>query len=223
MAQEEIKTLGIKQAEKPAPTTDPVEEKTPDIINAIDSVLNVTQEEESFTVETTDYDDNSVVISKTDLETLKQKTKDGENYKEGLLSLKEKAKIVKQPKVTKKEIPGKDKSYLDKDEFYGSIEKSAIKQACKDEDVNTHWAEILPYYTARRGKTTSADIVEDIQDAYTLFRKYHPEDVEPEDKETVVKLSNDKTEIKKGTGQGDKKVAKKTLFPAAKKVEDWYD
>ena len=223
MTQEETKHLGVKPTEKETvAAADPADKKTPDIVETIDSVLNIPEKEKKFDVETKDYDDDSVVISKADLETLKQKTEAGENYKQGLLSLKKNAKLVK-PKTTKKEIPGDDKGYLEKDEFYGSIQKVAIKQACEDEDVNTHWAEIMPYYTARRGKTTSADIVEDINDAYTLFRKYHPKDAEEtEDKDTVVELSNEKTEIKKGVNQGGKKTEKKTMFPKSEKVEDWY-
>lgn len=223
MTQEETKHLGVKPTEeKTVATADPVEEKTPGIVEAIDSVLDVTPKEEAFKVETKDYDDDSVVISKTDLEALKKKTKDGENYRKGLLSLKENAKNVKQPKSEKKEVPGDDKGYLDKDEFYGSIEKVAIRQACEEEDVNTHWAEIMPYYTARRGKTTSADIVEDINDAYTLFRKYHPKSEEAEDKETIIKLSNDKAETKNGLNQGGKANKKKTLFPKSDEVGNWY-
>ena len=217
----EEKSLDIKQAEKPAPTADPVEEKTSDLVGEIDSVLDVTQEEKAFEVKTTEHDDDSVIISKADLETLKQKTEAGENYKKGLLSLKEKAKL-KKPRVGNKQIPGDDKGYLDKNEFYGSIEKSAIKKACEDENIESNWADILPYYTSRRGKTTSTDIVEDIQDAYTLFRKYHPEDVNTEDKDAIVELSNDKTDIKKGVGQGGKKKQRKTILTKTQPVSEWY-
>ena len=230
MTKQEEKQLGVKTVEKETTTdTHQSEEKSPDFIGEIDGVLSENKEEESeFNVDTTDYDDKSVVISKKDLEILKKKTKAGEYYKTGLLSLKDRLKSSKK-EITKK-IPEdkvdvkkeETKDYLSKSEYLDSIEKEAIAKACENEIIEQHWADIMAYYVVRRGKNSVANIMRDIQDAYTLYVKDNPSSEDEEDKDVVTELSTDKTKIKKGIKTGGKERKKKSILKKETPVSDWY-
>jgi len=221
MAEEKI--LGVKTTEKETvATTHQVEEKTPDFVNEIDSVLKENEEgEKDFNPETTDYDDDSVVISKTDLDTFKKSLKAGKNYKTGLLSIKQKIKDSK--KVVSKKIPEVEENKKeDIDKFDKFIQNSAIDEACKNIEIEQHWAEIMPYYVVRRDKNTVGNIVKDINDAYTLYLKDNPEADNIEDRDVVTNLSTEKTKIKEGTKQGGTEKKRKTILKKTQPVSEWY-
>jgi len=123
--------------------------------------------EEITELNTQEYSDEEVVVSKKDLDAIKR---DKENYKKGFLSLKDKSKEqIEEAKQTvetvKSEKVEAEKQFLTKDEFYKSTEQEAIAEACKDEAVEKNWSEIVKYYTPRLGKATTKDILSDIEDA----------------------------------------------------------
>ena len=111
-----------------------------------------------------DEDEETVVLPKKKVQ---QILRDKKSYKQGLLSVKDKLKGFKKP-VPPEEKP-KPKSGDDVPVTRGDLnkanEKKAIVEACKDQVVDKNWAEIVKFYTSRRGKDSPEAIVADIQDA----------------------------------------------------------
>ena len=217
----EEKQLGVKQEEvKPVGTDQPIKEPA-DIASEVDKVLEVT-DSKGFIPKTEDYDDKSVVISKEDLGKLQKRSDDGEHYKQGLVSLKGKvkeAKVKPEVKATKPES-----EFLTKTEFTKSIEKTAILKACEDSEVNDNWEKVMQYYSPRRGKKTVEDIVNDIEDAKTLFLKYSPkEEIEDntEEKELLSKVASE-TGKKDGVKPDTTKKSKKSILGKKAGPETWY-
>ena len=225
----EEKKLGVKTEEvKPAGDDQPAEEPA-DISVDIDEVLEGTKPKEVvFVPKTTEYDDKSVVISKDDLEKLEKTSADGEHYKKGLLSIKEKSKKAKEVKkdIKPEAQPAKTESpFLTKSEFQKGIEKTATLKACEDPEVNDNWEKVMQYYSARRGNATVEDIVSDIKDAKTLFRKYNPKPEEGEETTEEQKVASE-VASEAGTEEGvkpdSKKKPRKKILGKKTGPETWY-
>lgn len=111
--------------------------------------------------------------------------------------------------------------FLTKADFYKTNERVAIRAATADPEVKANWAEIAPFYTPRRGKETTEDIAEDIQDAITLYRARHPEVVTDDSKNLLTETAV----IKTGGGPIGKTTPKTPDLPGFKlpaQPSDWY-
>ena len=78
------------------------------------------------------------------------------------------------PKAQSPEAKPDTSQFLTKTDFYKSNERKAIREITADVEIKAAWNEIIPFYTPRRGKETSEDIKEDIQDAITLYKARNP-------------------------------------------------
>jgi len=137
---------------------------------------------------------------------------DKENYKKGLLSAKEKIKAA--PKESKSE-------FLPKQDFYKANEKEAIsKFVAENPDLKEQWADFVQHYSGKRGRDTVNSIVQDLDDAKTLFQKYNPQK-ETEDKTVQADLSKESAEPL-AQGRGGEKKEKARLFPKRTPVTEWY-
>lgn len=112
--------------------------------------------------------------------------------------------------------------FLTKTDFYKSNERKAVREATANEDVKANWDKIIPFYTPRRGKETPEDILEDIQDAVTLFKARNPE-VKVDDSAAQLQT----TVVTQGTAAGvaPKKATDSPALPNYKlptQPKDWY-
>jgi predicted CopG family antitoxin len=135
-----------------------------------------------------------------------------ENYKKGLLSAKEKIKST--PKESKSE-------FLPKQDFYKANEKEAISKFIADNpEIKEQWSDFVQHYSGKRGRDTVNSIVQDLDDAKTLFQKHNPAK-DTEDKSAQADLSKESAEPR-AQGQGGAKQEKKSLFPKRVPVTEWY-
>lgn len=223
----EEKTLDLKSGDATPAEAGQSEQKTaePDtqvLESEIDGFLKDAEEEEGDE----DDDDETVTLSKKEVTAMK---KASENYKKGLLSLKDKLKAFKKhTPVAKDTTQGQsagDKPDLNKPVTHADLIKErdsvAIKEACTDQDIDKNWKEIVGYYTPRRGKQSVAAIVADIKDAHTLWRKEHPAEDGADDATSRSNLASDKSNITARNSGGAKKEIK-SLFPKKVPVQQWY-
>lgn len=167
-----------------------------------------TKESSSVEPESEDKGD-TIQLSKEEYEKL---IAEKENYKKGLLSAKEKIKSV--PKESKSE-------FLPKQDFYKANEKEAIsKFIAENPDLKEQWAEFVQHYSGKRGRDTVTAIIQDLDDAKTLFQKYNPQK-ETEDKTAKADLSKESSEPL-AQGPGGEKKEKARLFPKRTPVTEWY-
>jgi hypothetical protein len=117
--------------------------------------------------------------------------------------------------------PAPSQEYLTKADYYKSNERKAIKEATADPEVKANWAEIIPFYTPRRGKETAEDIREDINDAITLYNARNTT-VSKDDSANQLKT----TPVVKTGGGTTVATAQKTPNPPNFKLptqpKDWY-
>lgn len=211
----EEKILGLKQEEPEAPSGDdqPEKESRPeDLEREIDQTIQSEDTEPKIE----DVDDDKVLLSKKDLEKIKEER---DNYKKGLISIKPKLKALK-----KAILPEKEKSeFLTKSEYRKGIERRAIKIACADPDINDNWDKIMEYYVAAHGKETIEDIVTDIERAHRLFRVDVPVKKDDDgDKKTTMKIAVEET---KPLGKSEPlkgKEVRKRILPKRTPVQEWY-
>lgn len=64
--------------------------------------------------------------------------------------------------------------YMTKRDFYRVNEKKAIAAVTADPEIAANFDGIKAFYTPRRGKDTPEEIVEDIKDAYILWKARNP-------------------------------------------------
>lgn len=176
--------------------------------------------------------EEKVEISKSELETLQKKSKDFEGLADRLKSKERAGRVLPGAEPVKKEKEPSDEDgddelkeeFITKKDFQKQIEKSAIKEASKNPEVDENWDSIVEYYNARHGKETVEDILADIEIARKTWKAQQPTPKEPkkdeEDKTSVSDLAKDA-----GLGKGaDKnpKPEKKTLIPKKEKMSEWY-
>ncbi len=157
--------------------------------------------------------DETVYVPKKTILKLKQ---DRDNYRNGMLSAKQKLAALKQEKEQKE---------AQVNETLKKIEQEGIKEACKDQTINDNWSEIIQYYTPRRGKNSVNAIVEDLKDAKYLWEKYsaNPKKEEKEDKEAKAKLSSSKSKPKPSGESEGQKTKGRTFIPKRTPMDKWYD
>ena len=166
--------------------------------------------EESSSVEPELKDDGDTIqLSRAELEKI---ITEKENYKKGLLSAKEKIKSM--PKESKSE-------FLPKQDFYKANEKEAIsKFVAENPNMKEQWSELVQHYSGARGKDSVSSIVQDLDDAKTLFQKHNPPK-ESTDKSAQADLSKESAEpLAKGRGGDVKEV--KPLLQTRTPVTEWY-
>jgi len=213
----EEKTLGLKQEKetKPSSGTGQPEPKTPDttpedLEKEIDDTLKDDKE-----VKSEDLGDGTVVLTKEELERIKD---DKANYKKALLSLKPKLKAFKKPTP-----PPQDKSeFITRSEYQKGIEKQAIKAACQDPDVNDNWGKIMEYYVPRQGKTSVEGITADVKRAHRLYRLENPLSPEDEGKKAAAALAAEKSKPGGEAKSSGKKSERKRILSKPTSVQEWY-
>ena len=139
-----------------------------------------------------------------------QLIEDKENYKKGLLSLKEKSK-TKPAESASEFLPRKD--------FYKENAKEAIQKFVSDNpEIGENWSEFIKQYADKRGRDTVNAIVQDLDDAKTLYEKHQPK--ESQNKEAEAELSKESS-IPVTSGKGDKP-EKVSFLKRPTPLEKWY-
>lgn len=117
-----------------------------------------------------------VKLSKSEYEKLREERN---NYREGLLSTKEKLKQMEEKQSPEKEEntstePSGD--YLTKSEFKKMNEEKAIRKFLNENpDIKNNWGDLVQHYAGKRGKLDVDAIVQDLDDAKDLLYKHNPE------------------------------------------------
>jgi len=155
-------------------------------------------------------EDDSVVLSK---DKFKKLVETKENYKKGLLSYKDKLK--QKPKEEEKKG-----DYLPKKDFYKANEQAAIAKFVKENpDAEGSWKELVKHYSGKRGKDNTDNIIQDLDDAWTLYQKHNP----PKDSENnEAKAELSKEESLSSSKGGGEKPQKKSIIPKKTRPSDWY-
>lgn len=168
--------------------------------------------------------EKTVTISKDKLQKLVE-VKD--NYKKGLLSLKDKLKTKPKESVEDKSL--EEGKYLSRQDFHKANEKVAIDKFVKDNPEmaeKANWANLVRYYSGKSGKDTVDGIYRDLDDAKTLFDKYteKKEEVDTENKDLKKKLSTETNLASGGSGGKGKSSTKETggILKRGIPVKDWY-
>jgi len=200
-----------------------------DIDKEIDNILAKGGDEDD---DDDDDDDDTIVLPKKQVEKLKENLK---NYKDGLLSVKDKLKHSAKSKTasnndskkTDKKAVDDDDAPITKGEIRLENEKKAIAKACEDEDIEKNWAEIVKNYSPRHGKNSVDDIVKDIKAAKYLWEREKSEsgeendDEEDDDKKSTAELAAEKAKTA-GTASKGKAKESKHVLPTKTPVKDWY-
>ena len=171
--------------------------------------------------------DEKVEISKSELEKIQR---DRDNYREATLAAKRKGRTIpgSEPiKEKEKEDVDDDElteEFITKKDFLKGIEKSAIKEASKNPEVDENWDAIMEFYNSRHGKETVEDILADIEVAHKTWKSMHPSTDKPKEDDTDKKV---KSELAKDSGLGkgkdkESKPERKSIIPKQEKMEDWY-
>lgn len=157
---------------------------------------------------------------------LRKLVRDKNNYRAGLLLKKKEEKSSKvieknviQPAVQQPVSNGPTQ-----------VEKEAIAKACEDPIIDKYWKDIMPFYVARSGRTSTEGILSDINDAAYLWEKKNPT-VREDEKNAQKPNENKKIEAAKGatgakpTPSGDKKAPEKEekpIIPPKTDAKNWY-
>jgi len=185
------------------------------------------QSEEETSEDSSEEGEDKVTLSKSELEQLKEER---ENYKKGMLSKKQELNELKNQEDVEEELPDNRKPEdleepVTKKEFYRGNEKKAIRKFFDQyPDAEKNYDKVMNHFVSKRGKETVEDVAKDLEDAYTLARKW--EDIggeDSEDKESSSELSAEKS--KPAGGSGDKgKATKKSggVLSSTSGPEDWY-
>lgn len=157
-------------------------------------------------------DEETISISKRELEVLKKKAEDGENYKKAFTEKKEFKKAGLDPT-----------GYVTKAEFYAEKEREAIKEACKDDYFDKRWNEIIKYYVPRRGKASVEGILDDLKDARILHDAYAGSDGNAKEVDSDIKrkLANEKS-MPGGGGLKGQEVKKGGVIRKSEPIQNWY-
>ncbi len=110
--------------------------------------------------------------------------------------------------------------FLPKADFYKANEKEAISKFVEQNpEMKDSWSDLVQHYSGKRGRDTVSNIVQDLDDAKTLFQKYSPAK-ESEDKEAKANLSKDAS-APHTTGGGEQK-KRGGIIPKSTPVSEWY-
>lgn len=188
------------------------------------------QKEEEKNETEAETKEESVTIPKAELDKIKR---DLENYKRGLLAYKTKNRKLPLSTRAKKERsedvwdeePDESDKFVTKEEYYANVEQTAISKALSDDSLkglDDNWDKVMEYYTDRHGKTVDG-LVENIKDAYYLWKIRQPNPPKEEEiktKKDISKLAQEK-QISKGK-EVKSTPQKKSILPKQKPMEEWY-
>ncbi len=179
---------------------------------------------------------DNVSISKSELEQLKKDAGLKENYRKGIIRLTRKngrflpgSDSDQQPKHEEEEgdeeidFGGDDKEKKPKKKEAAPkanllTEKDAIDIACRDEEVENNWEDIVIYYEPKHGKSSVGAILKDIDAAVKMWKEKNKSTAAPAAPRQQIATD---TSIEKGK---EKKPIppKKTIIPPKAKMTDWY-
>jgi hypothetical protein len=199
-----------------------------EIDKEIDSILANSENDDD---DDDDDDDDTIVLPKKQVEKLKENLK---NYKEGLLSVKDKLKHSAKSKTASdndskkpdKKVVDDDDAPITKGEIRMENEKKAIAKACEDEDIEKNWTEIVKNYSPRHGKDSVNDIVKDIKAAKYLWEREKEDngdddEEDGDDKKSTAEIAAEKAKTA-GTGSKGKTKESKHVLPTKTPIKDWY-
>jgi hypothetical protein len=191
------KKLDLNQGDETPSGAGQPEQKTPE---------SPEEEIQDVDIQPDSEEGDDVVLSKEKFQKLVEAK---ENYKKGLLTYKEKLKA--KPKET---------DYLPKQDFYKANEKTAIDKFVKENpDVENNWSEFVKHYSGKRGKDSVDDIIQDLDDAKTLFSKYNP----PKGSEdNTAKANLAKEPSLPSAAGGGEKPQKGGIIPRKSTPSEWY-
>ncbi len=232
---EENTSSGNGQPEKKAPESNP---ELDELDGEIDKILKPQEDEDGDDKDDEDGDE-TVVLSKREVEKMKR---DNKNYREGLISTKNKIKglrnkpgNVEQPSKTTTQKQGSDSDPVTKADQKKANSQIAIDDVCngdmpngkkdveRGKDISDNWFEVVKYYVPRRGTMTPRAIMKDILDAHTLYRTHNPKK-EPAggDRKAEAELGNENGKPTGGSGEEGKPKERKHIIPPRTPVKDWY-
>ena len=174
-----------------------------------------------------------IEISKSELEKLQKKSKDFDGRVEANKNKKREGRTIPGAEPIKKEQPSDDdgvdddnltEEFITKKDFLKGIEKSAVKEASKDPEVDENWDSIVEFYSPRHGKETVEDILTDIEIARKTWKAQQPASEKPKEDDADQKVKSDLAKDS-GLGKGKDKESKpehKSILPKNEKMEDWY-
>lgn len=189
-------------------------------------------EETDDTSQEGDDGEETVTVKKSELEKLKQTT---ENYKKGFHKYKE----MVEGEDSDDEKEDEDEKQPDDDEVVTKRDlrlqnrrqaESLIRNPQPNdpeevvemkETIKKNWDDIVELYSPRRGQETVQDIVEDIKDAYHLYRTRYGE---PESEEEKKARKNFSVHGKTGgsSPSNNKKKREPILTQGNTPIEEWY-
>jgi len=224
---------GAGQPENKAPESKP-DTGLDEVETGIDALLQEGDDDDNLGE--VDQGDDTVALPTATL--MKLKT-DRDNYRQGLLSAKEKIRQSKKAQAERKQTEGKPPAISEdppvtKSDNEKSNSKTAIAAFTKktlpngeenseySEDIDTHWKEVLVYYSPRHGKDTVNGIKEDIHDAYLLFRQKTPKKKEKEDKNAAANAANEEGTPSGGDKGGKPSEGRKHVLPRQTSASEWY-
>lgn len=218
----EDETLKPSGTGSPTGDNEPTTANDPDFEKEIDSIL---ASNDAGNGNSNDGDDE-VVVTKKELDKLKA---DKENYKNGLLSIKDKYKSYKKnskPAPTATPTDPLSKPLTMNDLHKLNEDKAVEKVQNADSIVKEHWKEISKYYRPVHGKNTPEAIEKDIKQAKLLFLDDNPDiqDKEQVDKKkkAISDLGSDSGKSAGTTTSTDKAPAKKSVLAKPTPVKEWY-
>jgi hypothetical protein len=211
------KELGLKPGGEKTPAENSQSDKKEpesleDLDKEIDKVLTLPKDDIDLDAE---GQDETVVLSKKKLEKFKNAHN---NYRNGLLSIKEKIKLrkgVESPKEQNQQPQGEAAIQKDRD-------KQAIEVACEDTEVNENWGEIMKHYKAD-GRNTVAQKIKGIQEAKAEWKKTQSDPKEgKENKDAKADLGSDKAKPGGESGKMGEKTERKHVLAQKSKIQNWY-
>ncbi len=167
--------------------------------------------------------DEFVKLSKEEYEKLREERN---NYKEGLLSTKEKLKQMQEQSPQKEDKSEPQGDYMTKEEFRKLNEKKAVRQFLKQNpEISDKWDSLVEHYHGKRGKDDAEAIVQDLDDAKDLLFKYNPE-LKPKDNDSKKRsaLASDQSYMGKSplSPGGNPPKKKGGIIPKGNPVDSWY-
>lgn len=162
-------------------------------------------------------DEEKVTLSQEEYDKLQR---DKENYKKGMLSYKEK---LGSSNKDDQEDNREESDYISRDEFYKANEKEAIEKFVEENpDVEKDWSNFVKQYHGKRGKSTVKSILNDLDDAKTLYDKYSSNDDDSDDRKKRADLAKEKSSPKSGGTKKGKDTSRKRVIPKKDSPKDWY-
>jgi hypothetical protein len=108
-------------------------------------------------------------------EQLRKAQEERDNYKQGLLAAKKKQKF-REPEAPAPVTLPSEEGFVSKKDFFKQNEKKGISKAIASHpEIGENWEEIIQHYAGRRGKYTPDDVIEDIEDAFILWKARKPQ------------------------------------------------